>query len=129
MSKTIQLSAIVAVTILVAGLVAVSMSDTAFAKPSETKKLLVQVRDTAGNPVPGAFCSLFTGFNFNFVQVNNGGIVKLMVEPDRDPVNVTCIDTIDPDLGIPPFNAQATVFDLDLKDNGTTVLRVTLIPL
>ena len=128
MSKTIQLSVIVAVTILVAGLVAVSMSDTAFAKPSETKKLLVQVRDTAGNPVPGAFCSLFTGFNFNFVQVNNGGIVKLMVEPDRDPVNVTCIDKIDFSQS-PPFDAQAIVFDLDLKDNGTTVLRVTLVPL
>ncbi len=128
MNKTIQLSAIVAATNLVAGLVAVSMSDTAFAKPSETKKLLVQVRDTAGNPVPGAFCSLFIGFNFNFVQVNNGGIVKLMVEPDRDPVNVTCIDKIDFSQS-PPFDAQAIVFGLVLKDNGTTVLRVTLLPL
>jgi len=128
MTKTLQLSTIVVATILVAGLVAVSMSDIAFAKKPETKKLLVQVRDEAGNPVPGAFCSLFIGFNFDFVQVNNGGIVKLMVEPDRDPVNVTCIDKIDISQ-TPPFDAQGTFFDIDLKDNGTTVLRVTLIPL
>jgi len=130
MTKTLQLSAIIVGTILVAGLVAISISDVAFAKEKpETKKLLVQVRDQAGQPVPGAFCSLFplSPGPFQFVQANEGGIVKITVNPD-DPLNLTCIDTIDFDIGPPPFNAQVTFFNIELKDNGTTVILATLIP-
>ena len=121
MSKTLQLSAIVAATILVAGLVAVGFSDDAFAKKPETKKILIHVIDESGNPAKGALCSTFVGFNFDFVAGNNGGVVQLTVASDTESVNIVCIDTI-------PLTVNDVMFSVVLKDNGTTVLQSTLTP-
>ena len=126
MSKTIQLSALFTATILVAGLIAVGFSDEAFAIKPDTKKVLIQVYNADGTPASGAFCTETTGFAF--FQANNGGVAQKTVPAGQTTFGFTCIDTIDLDLGTPPYNAQ--VFgNIDLKDNGTTVVQVTLVPI
>ena len=120
MSKTMQISAILTATILVTGLIGISFSDDALAKkPADTKKVLIHVKDQSGKPVSGALCSTFIGFNFDFVAGNKGGVVILQVSDDLDPVNIVCIDTI-------PLNALDVMFDVELKEKGTTVLQSTL---
>jgi hypothetical protein len=122
MGKTMQVSAILTATILVTGLIGISFSDDALAKkPADTKKVVIHVKDQSGKPVSGALCSTFIGFNFDFVAGNKGGVVKLQVPADLDPVNIVCIDTI-------PLNANDVMFDIELKEKGTTVLQSTLNP-
>lgn len=121
MSKTIKLSAIFTATVLVAGLIGVSFSDEAFAKKPETKKVLVQVKDAEGNPVKNARCTdNFPPGPENWFVGNDGGVVQFDVPTDQETIALlVCIDDIPP-------NANFVLGNVELKDNGTTVVQATL---